>query len=514
MQSAPDRIRTYDLLLRRQTLYPLSYGRVTSTRRTGSPAASIGTRNDNTSLATHVDHERSAVPAETRDYPGAMTPPTSPPPVAPGGSVPLRPWRGRFVILTGIVLAALNMRIAVAVVSPILEQVREDFVLSDLAAGMLGTIPVAAFAIFGSLTPILARRFGLETTMVGALIVSFSGEVLRSTSTTAPAFLAWTGMALAGMGMGNVLLPPLVKRYFPDRIGPVTAVYTVMLALSTALPPLFVVSLASAYGWRSALGSWAIVGVLATVPWVVVIARSVFARTELAGVLEHAPPSTDTLENRHRHGGRVWRSPTAWGLAVMFGANSLNTYVMFAWLPQILADAGLAGGAPSTGLALYAAIGMPMSVVTPLLAARMRNPVPLLVVFLGSLAAGYTGLALAPSSAPWVWCILAGIGASTFPLGLAMINLRSRTSAGAVSLSGFVQGVGYVIAGAGPVLAGVLYGASGTWTSTFVFLAVMALAVLIGGIIGCRPVMLEDTWGEKAPVPESSAPAPAGEKPA
>ena len=141
----------------------------------------------------------------------------------------------------------------------------------------------------------------------------------------------------------------------------------------------------------------------------------------------------------------------------------------------------------ASALALYAFVGMPMSLVTPLLAARMRNPYPLVVSFIAMLVAGYGGLMGAQNGpATWVWVVLAGLGASTFPLGLALINLRSRTSAGAVALSGFVQGVGYLIAGAGPLTAGILYGRTGTWTSTFVFLFASLVVILIAAVPGCQ----------------------------
>lgn len=375
--------------------------------------------------------------------------------------------------------------------------VRVDIDLSDTVAGLLGAIPVFAFAAFGALTPAVSRRLGLEVTLVLALGVSGAGEVARAAATTAPAFLAWTGVALAGMGMGNVLLPPLAKRYFPDRVGAVTAVYSVMLSLSAALPPLVVVSLARQFGWRPALGGWALIAVVAAVPWIVVIVRSATARRRLAGPIGHAPVS-EAVEGRHRGTGRVWRSPLAWGLAVMFAMNSLNFYAMLAWLPQILIDAGLSESTAASYLGMFALVGIPMSVVVPPVAARMRNPISMVVIFTGSLAVGYLGLALAPTAAALAWCVLAGLGAGTFPLVLALLNLRSSTSAGAVSLSGFVQGLGYLVAGTGPLLIGVLREASGSWTTTYLFLGVTVALMLAGSVVGCRPGTVEETWGRAA----------------
>jgi CP family cyanate transporter-like MFS transporter len=408
--------------------------------------------------------------------------------------------RGRVVVLAGIVLVALNLRIAVAAVSPILADVRVDVALTPSLAGLLGTVPVASFAVFGSFAPMISRRLGLEPTLVIATLVSALGEVVRSSATTPVGFLGWSVIALAGMGMGNVLLPPLVKRYFPDRIGAVTATYTVAMSVSTAIPALLALPVATRFGWRVSLGSWAVVGVVAVIPWAFVIVRSAAARAALSSVLRRAPRHTPALDSRHRSAGRVWRSSLAWGLAVTFAMNSLNSYVMFAWLPQILIDDGFGAGAGGRWLAIYALIGLPASFAVPLITTRLRNPFWVVATFVGCFVVGYAGLLLAPAAALGLWVVLIGLGPSTFPLLLTLINLRTRTSAGAVTLSGFTQGVGYTIAGVGPILVGVLYGSTGRWEAPFGLLFVSVAIQLGAAWVACRPVMLEDTWGGRAPV--------------
>jgi MFS transporter, CP family, cyanate transporter len=418
-------------------------------------------------------------------------------------AAPRHPWRGRILVLVGILVVALNLRIAIASVSPILDRVGSDLDLSEVQAGLLGTVPVASFALFGSVTPALARRFGLEPLLVAAMLLSAAGEVVRSTVATSSSFLGWSVIALAGMGMGNVLLPPLVKRYFPDRIGPVTAAYSVAMSFSTALPPLLAVPAAERLGWRVSLAVWAVLGVLAVVPWVVVVVRSATARAALVDVLRRSPSATQRLESRHRHAGRVWRSPLAWGLAVAFAMNSLNSYVVFAWLPRLLVDAGYDPAAAGSWLALVGFLGLVPSLVAPPLGVRLRNPYVVVVVFVVLYVVGWSGMLLAPEHA-LPWAIGLGLGVGTFPLLLALINLRTRTSAGASSLSGFTQGVGYAISGAGPVLVGVLYGATGGWTAPSGVLAVSTTVLLVAGWVACRPVMLEDTWSPRGAGPPAA----------
>lgn len=406
---------------------------------------------------------------------------------------PPAPWRGRLVVLAGIVLVGLNLRIAVAAVSPIIGVVREDFALSDAQVGLLGTVPVAAFAVFGSLATPVARRLGLEPSLILALLLAMTGELLRALAGGAPAFIGWSVLALGGLGMGNVLVPPLVKRYFPDRIGTVTASYLVAMSVSAAVPPLVALPVAQAVGWRWSVGMWAILGFAAVVPWVVVIAQSVSARAHLRTLVSRAP-RTDRPALLVRPGAAesriVWRSRLAWALVLTFFANTTCTYVLFAWLPEILADAGLGTDAGGRWLAVFAILGLPASLVAPVLAVRMRDPYPLVVGFAACWVAGLLGLMLAPAHGTAVWMVLLGIGPGTFPIMLALIGLRSRTPAIAVALSGMVQGLGYALSIVGPVGIGLLHVATGSWREPLLVLLGLVGLLLVSGWFACRPTML------------------------
>ncbi|WP_421732762.1 CynX/NimT family MFS transporter [Cellulomonas sp.] len=403
------------------------------------------------------------------------------------------PWRGRFVVLAGIVLVGLNLRIAVAAVSPIIDVVRQDFALSATQVGLLGTIPVASFAVFGSLATPVARRLGLEPTMILALLLSVGGEALRALAGSAPEFLVWSVLALGGLGMGNVLLPPLIKRYFPDRIGAVTAAYSVAMSLSAAVPPLVALPVAQAVGWRWSVGMWAVLGLAAVVPWVVVIAQSVSARAHLRGLLRRAPrhERPAALVRAGAQESRiVWRSRLAWALVLTFFANTTCTYVLFAWLPEILADAGLGDDVGGRWLAVFAILGLPASIVSPVLTARMRNPYPLVVGFVACWVVGLLGLMLAPADGTALWMVLLGIGPGAFPIMLALIGLRSRTPAIATALSGMVQGLGYGLAVVGPVGIGILHDTTGSWDQAFAVLLALVGLLLVAGWFACRPTML------------------------
>lgn len=393
--------------------------------------------------------------------------------------------REHLLVLAGIILVALTLRSAATAVSPLLGELRADLGIGTTQIGLLGLLPPMVFAAVGALTPTLGRRFGLERTLVVSLVITALGSATRALAPEPITFLALSAITLAGMAMGNVLLPPLVKRYFPTRIGSVTSGYVVIVAMGAALPPYTDVPLEATFGWRVALASWAFVAVLAMLPW---LAQLRISRPD-------GLPDT---------GARVpvLRSRRAWGLTVVFAMTALSVYSLFAWLPDILIDAGLSPGSAGALLGFYAALGILPSLVLPQITVRMANPFPLLAALVALYLAGYTGLIVAPATATVLWIVLAGLAPGSFPMVLTMINLRTGSESGASALSGMVQGIGYAVAGIGPLAVGLLREATGSWTASLVLLGVTAGIGGLGGWFGCKPGTVEAELGLACDDPE------------
>ncbi|MGR0220387.1 MFS transporter [Agromyces sp. ZXT2-6] len=398
----------------------------------------------------------------------------------------LRPlWAGRTLALVGIVAVAFNLRTAVASLSPILVSLERDIPLSAVAVGLLGMLPPLCYAVFGIVTPVLARRFGLEATLLVSLGALAIGLAWRGLAPSAEWLLVASSLTFAAIGVGNVLLPPLVKRYFPDRIGLLTTVYVTAMSVSTFLPPLVAVPVADAAGWRVSLGLWAVLALASLVPW---IALLVHPRREVPAELpEEAEPGLLR---------RAFRSPLAWALAIVFAVSGFNAYALFAWLPLILQET--AGSSPLEAgalLSLFAAMGLPAALAVPVLAERRGAVRVLVAIGAAGIVLGYLGLILVPSTATWLWVALIGIGPLFFPLALVLINLRTRTHAGAVALSGFVQSAGYVAVAVGPLAVGLLHDATGEWTLPLVLLLASAVPAVVGGAVVSRPRFFEDEGG-------------------
>ena len=392
-------------------------------------------------------------------------------------------WTGRTLALLGIVLVAANLRTAVAALSPIVSQISTDIPLTAAAIGILGMLPPVCFAVFGIFTPVFTRRLGLENVLVLALTAMLIGHLTRGAAGSLTALMLGSVVTFAGLGVGNVLLPPLVKKYFPDRVGLITSLYVTVVSLSTLIPPLIAVPVADAAGWRVSLGLWVLPVVFALVPWLTMFVRHRVQVTPGATVEEAEPALL----------GRIWRSSIAWALAVVFAASSLNAYAMFAWLPQLLIDtAGVTPAQAGTLLSVYAAMGIPCALLIPWLTSRMKNVAILVYLGVAAFLIGDLGLLLAPGTLTWLWVVLAGLGPLFFPLTLVLINLRTRTRAGSVALSGFVQSVGYTLGALGPLCMALLHEITGAWTAPLLFLIGTALAITVAGAVVARPHLLED----------------------
>ncbi|SEM09621.1 MFS transporter [Streptacidiphilus jiangxiensis] len=388
--------------------------------------------------------------------------------------------RARWLLALALAVAAFNLRPAVAALGPQLDHVRSTLHMNAGVAGLLTALPSLCFALVGFAAPRLARRLGPAITVCLGMGAITLGIAARSFAPGSAVFLLLSALALAGIAVSNVLMPVLVKRYFPDKIGPITGLYSMSLALGTSVAAAVAVPLTTALGggWRVGLGVWALAGALALVLWLV----------QAAVLGRDGAGSTSSAATRIR----ISRSPTAWLLGVFFGLQATAAYATMGWLPQIFKDAGISATESGVLLAVTMAVGAPLAFVIPPLAARLPHQGPVAAALAACGLGAYAGLAFAPAAAPYAWALLLGVANCAFPLVLTMIGLRSRTSEGVAALSAFVQGVGYLISVPGPVLIGVLYQREHGWAGPLALLAGLMTVQLVLGLRAGRPRQIED----------------------
>ncbi|WP_328486646.1 CynX/NimT family MFS transporter [Streptomyces zaomyceticus] len=444
--------------------------------------------------------------------PAAIVAPPGAAPIAGDSSAPGRAHRWTLGLVTlGLVLAALNLRPAITSLGALLEEVSADLHMSGTVAGVLTSVPPLCFAIFGITAPRLARRFGPAAVVCAGMAAIFAGLVLRPLAGGTAGFLAASALALMGIAVSNVLMPVIVKRYFPDRIGSMTGLYSMALALGTSVAAAATVPMTQALGgdWRIGLGVWAAVAALAVLPWLPLV-RDRDRGIAGTGPGTHRGAGAGTGNETRAEGKtraeveatatadkaaaplRITRSRTAWALGCFFGLQATGAYITMGWMPQIFRDAGVPASTAGVLLAVTMVMGVPLAFVIPRLATRMKNQGPIVVALGLCGLSGYTGLFLAPAAGAWVWALLLGISNCSFPLALTMIGMRSRTGAGVVRLSAFAQSVGYLISIPGPLLVGVLYQHSGGWGLPIALMGGLMVPQMIVGTLAGRDRTVED----------------------
>ncbi len=402
-----------------------------------------------------------------------------------------------WALAAAVLLAALNLRTAVTSVGPVLDELEASIGLASELAGVLTTLPVIAFAALGSATPAVARRVGEQRLLTAGLVLMTVGLATRALAGSAWSFLALSVVALVGGAIGNVLIPVMVKRGFPDRVGTMTAGYTTALAVGTTLAAAATVPIAGLRGgagdggagggagdgvdWRLGLGAWAALAAVAAVAWLLLPGRSASARGTSES--DSAPAPVPSL----------WRSRTVWAFTAFFAAQSMQAYISFGWFALFFRERGGYSAAEAGVLvAVLAAMSIPISMVLPTVAVRLPDQRPLVALLLACYVVAYTGMLIAPRGGAWVWVVLAGTGSGAFPLVLTLIGLRTSRPEATASLGAFVQSIGYLVAGTGPLLVGVMHGATGGWTGPFVLLFAAVAVMGVAGWFVAVPGDVED----------------------
>ncbi len=382
--------------------------------------------------------------------------------------------------LTGLLLVAGNLRASLTSVGPILDRLQSELGLSSLAASMLISLPLLAFAGVSPIVPSVAARLGLERLLGGSLAMLAAGIVLRSVG---GAWL-WVGTIVLGVAIAslNVSLPALVKRDYPRRIGQVTGAYSVVQSVFAAIAAGVSVPLADAtsLGWRLSLGLWAGFALLALAALVPRILRTGSPRDSAPSEVI-ALPGGGTSRDRFS----PWRSALAWQLTAFMGVQSVAYYILILWLPSIEVASGISPSAAGLHLLILNAVAIIGSTVCSALIPRFRDQRGLGAVSGLFFVVAAVGLAFAPQwGAVWAGC--GGLsGGISIVLALSFFGLRTHHHRHAAAVSGMAQAVGYLCAAAGPPAIGLLHDATGSWAPALwtiggIGVLLMGLGVLAG----------------------------------
>lgn len=388
--------------------------------------------------------------------------------------------RGKVFVLASIILLALNLRSVPASAGVLLSVLREEFGFSVAIGGVLTTLPVLCFAVFGLTAARLMAALGVHRTAVFAQALMAIGLIMRGYAGDTAVLLIGSTIALSGAAIGNIMLPPLVKLHFPHRVAAVSALATAGIVGGATLASVLSVPVADATrNWRDGLLIWAWLAIVVMIPWLFLLRGD----TRVSATPQRRK---STLGIR-----QAARTPLAWAMATFFGLQSALAYTSFGWMPQIYADAGLSSASAANMLGICAFMGVPVALAIPATLRRFGS-FGLIWIFGVLQFSGWIGLMALPGTMPWLWAIIIGLGGGAFPWIITMIGVKVRTVDGAASLSGFTQSVGYLIAAAGPFGVGILHDATGGWTVPLLGMSMLSIPLVITGLYTIRARRFED----------------------
>ena len=386
------------------------------------------------------------------------------------------------VLLTiGLILLSMNLRPALVAVSPLLDTIHADTGMSTTMESLLTVLPILCFGLLAPLAPRIARRLGVDHTLMITMLVLIAGTVLRLLDSTAALLVGSVGIGVA-ISVANVLMPGVIKREFPHRTALMSGVYTMTLFGSAALAAGLTVPIknAAGIGWRPALALWGLLAVAAAIAWVPQLLRRNRAAT--AGTATTSAPRAAEQPVRG-----LWKHPVAWLVACYFAAQALIFYTSAAFLPTILTDAGMSSGTAGWMLSFSSLLAVAGAFAVPQLTGRGVKHGVLVVLSALLTAVAFVGILAGPATATYLWMTLLGLGQGAgLSLSVVFILLRAPDSRHTAQLSSMAQCSGYILAAVGPFAVGAIHQGTGGWTIPLLILAVLAAPTIACGLGSAR----------------------------
>ena len=369
-------------------------------------------------------------------------------------------------LMFSIILVALNLRPSMAAVGPLLSAIRGDIPLSFSLASFLTMLPVMAMGLAMFFGIGVSQRLGEQRTVVLSLLIIGLATVSRLFLDSAAELILSAVLAGIGIALIQALMPALIKSRFSDNVSVCMGLYVTSImggaAIAASFAPLVMTHTGS---WRVGLAIWAVLALVALLFWC----------AQRSGM-----PTLSTKSSRKES---FFTNSRAWLVAIFFGLGTASYTCVLAWLAPYYVEKGWSEQQAGLLLGFLTAMEVLSGLATPAIANRSRDRRLVLVVLLALIMAGFCGLILNPQHLSLLWPCLLGLGiGGLFPMSLivSLDHLDNPRRAG--GLTAFVQGIGYLIAGLSPLIAGMIRDQLGSfewaWWSLTGVMALMILMVL------------------------------------
>ncbi|RYF46264.1 MAG: MFS transporter [Comamonadaceae bacterium] len=332
------------------------------------------------------------------------------------------------------------------------------------------------------IVPPIAAKLGMERTLGAALCMLAVAIVIRSMPSP---ITIWVGTAGLGIAIAflNVIVPSLIKRDFPARVGSITGMYSSFQSAAAAIASGLAVPIAGDQpsGWRLALGIWAGLALIALAAFAPHLRSTTRPKHTVSAAFDSHPEQYKS----------PWRSALGWQVTIFMAIQSTFFFALVTWLPSIEEANGVTAALAGWHLFVFQMLAVVGNIATAALIHRFTNQQAIAAVATVAMAIGVLGAILSPS---WIllWVCIAGFGAgASIVLALSLFGLRTAHHGQAAALSGMAQGVGYLLAALGPIAIGWLHDSTKGWTSSLVALLVLLGFQLVAGLLAGRDRTIE-----------------------
>lgn len=362
------------------------------------------------------------------------------------------PSQTPLMVFVALLMTILVMRGPITCIGAVADEIISVLGIGYPAYGFLSALPIACFGLFCAAAPAMSRRFGLSRTLWISLALILLGALLRLIENY-PVMLAATALIGIGIALLNVIMPVLLRDYFPNNTALVMGVFTGFIGFSGSIGAYFSVPLLQmSHSLYAPLGLWVVMGAIALLSWAFVPRRKAIT---LAGGQFHAS---------------LLKKPLTWAIIFVMGMQSLTIYTTVAWLPTILSTLGFSASTAGLGSAVFLLVSAPASILTAVFIRAVGGERTASAIMTVSFALGIM-LWFGAGFWSFLGCVLAGIPQGiTFSLAMILMSQKTKNLSELLVISSLAQGVGYVLAGFGPFICGLLYKGDGVWWPVAAFM--------------------------------------------
>lgn len=381
--------------------------------------------------------------------------------------------RSRWMLLVGVLAIALNLRPAVASVSPVLEAIRGSLGFSYTVLSLLTVVPTLCMSVFAFAAPTVTEHIGRERGVLWGIVLITLATAARLGSRHVVVLFASTFLVGVGIAVTQTLLPAIVSAYFPNRESFVTGLYTASLSVGATLAGGLTAPVAQRVGsWPAALAIWTLPAGIAVLCWVLSLRQIPNRREESAAVY---------------HGQLPWRDRWAWVITLFFGGASSVFFLVITWLAPRYVELGWSPRHAGLLLSVFVFSQLGGNLTVSAVGDRLPDQRPLFALMGLLTVGGSLGVTLVPRSLPWLWAACLGVGsAGLFTLCLTHPITYAASPTATDGLTAMMLGGGYLISSLGPFVAGAIRDVTGGYTTAFAALVVLGTA-LLGAVVLFAP---------------------------